>query len=179
MQRCPQTLEFLPSPPLPPWAYGQYIHRKNPEKIERPWKGQYLPLVDLVVFDIVFLQKKKKKRLAYYPNSGAFLLWLSSSWLSNFIGGSILPVKPRMKPVNNTTTQIRKSIGPPPPPPYPIKNWLNNKRHPGEWFVQESRFLYNMRFKIYGLVWTGPNVYHKRQTSNKEPFIAFPSSPRA
>ena len=61
MQRCPQTLEFLPSPPLPPWAYGQYIHRKNPEKIERPWKGQYLPLVDLVVFDIVFLQKKKKK----------------------------------------------------------------------------------------------------------------------
>ena len=61
MQRCPQTLDFLPSPPLPPWAYGQYIHRKNPEKIERPWKGLYLPLVDLVdlvVFDILFLHKK-------------------------------------------------------------------------------------------------------------------------
>ena len=58
MQRCPQTLDFLSSPPLPPLAYGQYIHRKNPEKIERPWKGLYLPLVDLVVFDILFLQKK-------------------------------------------------------------------------------------------------------------------------
>ena len=52
-----------------------------------------------------------------------------------------------------SSTQIRKSIGPtPPPPPTPIKKKLTV-----DW----------------------PNVYHKRQTSNKEPFIAFPSSPRA
>lgn len=126
MQRCPQTLDFLPSPPLPPWAYGQYIHRKNPEKIERPWKGLYLrlvDLVDLVVFDILFLQKKNGLPITLTVAGSSYDL-VRRDWVILYVWSrSILPKKPRMKPVNNRLHKYSQihSTNASPPLPTPIK----------------------------------------------------------